>query len=352
MRKFGLNIVTGLLLLFVGWPNFAYAQIKPSDYVIGEIRIEGNKSINTEEILAVMKTRAGDKMSPEAVMDDLKAINDMGYFDERKLEVNPQLADGKVLLTIRVEENPVIRSFSVTGNSVYSGEELKPFFSEQIGKPQNLELLSRAIEKLEKKYHDQGYVIATVRNVVDDPDGKVNVCINEGFVGKVEVSGASHSIFDMIYREYSFKPGFLYNENRLKSVVREFCKNGSFGDIRRSLVPVDENSGQYVLKIALEERASTRLRAVFEVEELYENPRYGYELVRYESTEDTPITSGSPKSDSCKLIWRKIRLNSFSVNISPQHKPLYEKRTSLNAPKPAGQFAGPVLRNALLVKRN
>lgn len=94
MRKPGLKVVTALVLLTIGAPDMAYGRTNSSDYVIGQIRLHGNKHIATEEILPVMKTHAGDRFSREAVVDDLKAIYAMGYFDQRKLEASPELVDG------------------------------------------------------------------------------------------------------------------------------------------------------------------------------------------------------------------------------------------------------------------
>ena len=65
-------------------------------------------------------------------MQDLKAINSMGYFDERSLQVTPERnsTGSGVLLKIRVQENAPVSDFAFQGNQVLSSEEISKVFSD------------------------------------------------------------------------------------------------------------------------------------------------------------------------------------------------------------------------------
>lgn len=57
------------------------------------------------------------------------------------LQVNPEMTSSGVLLKIRVTENAPITQFSIRGNDAISTEEITKLFSDQLGKPQNLNAL-------------------------------------------------------------------------------------------------------------------------------------------------------------------------------------------------------------------
>lgn len=358
MRNLRWKILVSAAVLLIGLQSSAIAAVDPSDYVVGEVHIEGNKLISTEEILSVMKTHAGDRFSREQIMEDLKAINNLGYFDERKLEVNPALVDGKAHLSIKVEENAVIKSFAVRGNSLVPRAEILEPFAEQVGKPQNANKLSEAISKVESKYHDQGYVLAKVQDVVDSPDGKVELLVEEGIIDQVEVSGEPKSLREELSRAnwLSFGEGKVYNEKRLTLHLREVYKKGQLHNICLSHVPLPGLPGKYVLKIELtplltrkapedrgfgcvgfssrsladglsaKEFASLRHTQIeinrlgnpvkVWVEELYEDPRYELELVRREcSIEEAFGEKITLSSDERKLIKRVVRMDIERSNL-------------------------------------
>lgn len=189
-----------------------YAETTPAgDYVVEDVKIEGNRLVPTEEITNVVKTKIGDKYDRDAVMQDLKAVSNLGYFDDQSLQVNPELTGSGILLKIRVTENAPITQFSIRGNEAISTEEITKLFADQLGKPQNLNALSAAIEKVEQGYHERGFVLARVTDVKDDPDGSVELVINEGTIDKVEIVGNKKTKDFIIRNNIKLKPGAVYN---------------------------------------------------------------------------------------------------------------------------------------------
>lgn len=344
MRNLRWKILVSAAVLLIGLQSSAVAAVDPGEYVVGEIRIEGNKLISTDEILGVMKTHNGDKFSREAVMEDLKAINDLGFFDGRKLEVNPIVVDGKVQLSIKVEENTVLKSFSVRGNKeIYEAELLEPFL-DQVGMPQNANKLSKAISKVESNYHDRGYVLAKVKDVVDCPDGNVELIVDEGIIDRLEISGEPKSLHGQIAIGLSFASGCVYNEKLLATELRILYANGKFDDFSRSLIPSDRNKDRYILKIGFEP-ASKKISPKGDIsknqtplklspismsvnrhvdspvntwmEELFEDPRYGLELIRRKcSPEEAFGKSIALTSDERKLIKRTIHYEWNRAKVS------------------------------------
>ena len=223
---------------------------------IDNIKVEGNRLVPAEDILQVIKSKPGDKFNRDAVLQDLKAVNNLGYFDERNLQVVPELNGSGVLLKIRVQENAPITQFAFCGNNVFNSQELNKIFTEQMGKPQNLNALSSAIDKVEQSYHQKGYVLARVTDVRNDPDGTIGLTINEGEIEKIEISGNKKTKDFIIRQAIKTKPGMVYNEHALTSDLRKLFANGYFQDVRRSLVPSPDNPDKYVLKVEVDEKRS------------------------------------------------------------------------------------------------
>ncbi len=236
--------------------NTASKQIHEPSLTVDNIKVEGNRLVPSEDILQVMKTKPGDKFNRDAVLQDLKAINGLGYFDERNLQVVPELNGSGVLLKIRVQENAPITQFAFCGNNVFDSQELNKIFTEQLGKPQNLNALSSAIDKVEQSYHEKGYVLARVTDVRNDPDGTIGLTINEGEIEKVEIAGNKKTKDFIIRQAIKTKPGMVYNERALTSDLRKLFANGYFKDVRRSLVPSPDNPDKYVLKVEVDETRS------------------------------------------------------------------------------------------------
>jgi outer membrane protein insertion porin family len=221
---------------------------------VDDVKVEGNRLVAAEDIMSVVKTKRGDKYDRETVMQDLKAINNMGYFDDRNLQVVPELTSGGVLLKIRVQENAPITQFGFEGNTVLSTDEIQKSFVDQLGKPQNLGSLSAAIDKVEQTYHERGFVLARVTDVKDDPDGSVGLKINEGLIDKIEIAGNKRTKDFIIRNAIRAKAGAVYNEHQLTADLRKLYANGYFQDVKRSLSPSSENPDHYVLKVEVEEK--------------------------------------------------------------------------------------------------
>jgi len=226
------------------------------DLTIEDVTVEGNRLVATDDILRVVKTKRGDRFDRDQVLQDLKAINSMGYFDDRNLQVVPEMSSGGVLLKIRVQENAPVTQFAFHGNQALSTEEISKVFSDQLGKPQNLTQLSGAIEKVEQAYHDRGYVLARVTDVKDDPDGTISLSINEGVIDNIQVVGNKKTKDFIIKRSIKLKPGSVYNEKQLTQDLRKLYGNGYFQDIRRSLVPSPTDPDKYTLKVEVDEKRS------------------------------------------------------------------------------------------------
>jgi outer membrane protein insertion porin family len=122
---------------------------------IVEIRIAGNKRIESDAIRKMIKTQPGDAFSPKSLSDDLKAIYAMGYFDDIRIE-SGETPQGKIV-TFHVTEKPTIRKISFTGNHVFEDKKLREAMTLKTGSILNMFTIKSNVERIEALYKGKNY---------------------------------------------------------------------------------------------------------------------------------------------------------------------------------------------------
>lgn len=221
---------------------------------ITKIEFDGNHLINESDIVKVMNMQLGDVYSKELVQQNLKAIYKTGYFSE-KMKAIPIPNDPESLtLRIYLEENIPITSFAVTGNTVVSTGEILSILNTLEGQPQNLKTLGDAVSEVEDLYASKGYVLARVTDVQDDPDGCVNIQLEEGIINSIAFEGNKKTKDFVVERNILSTPGSVYNENTLKADLMRLYSTQAFRDVNRRIEKSDEGENLYDVTIVLEEQ--------------------------------------------------------------------------------------------------
>lgn len=224
------------------------------DSKITKIEFEGNHLITDTDIVKVMNMQIGDKYSKEMVQQNLKAIYKTGYFSEKMKAIPIPTSPDSLTLRIYLEENIPITGFAISGNSVVSTGEILEILNDLEGQPQNLETLSDAVSQVEGLYSSKGYVLANVTNVQDDPDGCVNIEIQEGKINSIAFEGNNKTKDFVIERNILSTPGSVYNENTLKEDLTRLYSTQAFKDVNRKIERNPDNPDLYDITIVLEEQ--------------------------------------------------------------------------------------------------
>jgi outer membrane protein assembly factor BamA len=147
-----------------------------------DVSVTGNTHVPTELILAAIKTKVGEPFDPAVVTDDLRAINDLGFFADQAPPVIRQRPDG-VAVTFRVVENPVVTSIRFAGNKSIPADTLSALMDTSIGKVFNLKTYQEDVLKINSYYDKIGYggqVPSHVTDVNIDTAGVLTLTIQEG----------------------------------------------------------------------------------------------------------------------------------------------------------------------------
>jgi outer membrane protein assembly factor BamA len=147
-----------------------------------DVSVTGNTHIPSDRILAVVKTKVGEPFDPAVVTEDLRAINDLGYFADQAPPVIKQRPDG-VAVTFRVVENPVVTNIRFQGNKTVSADTLSALMDTATGQVFNLKTYQEDVLKINSYYDKIGFGGQVPSHVVDvniDPTGVLTLTVQEG----------------------------------------------------------------------------------------------------------------------------------------------------------------------------
>jgi outer membrane protein insertion porin family len=226
---------------------------------IESVEIIGNNLVPDDVILDQMSLKSGYAYDKTAVVKDLNNIYKLGFFT-RKIKALPIRNDknNNIVLRVIVEENPPITGFTLSGNTVLAQGELLNILQPLEGMPQNIMTINSAIEQIQELYSIKGYILARVVAVQDDPDGVVNLKVDEGVIEDVVVNGNNKTKDFIVKRNISLEPGTIYNENTTRNDILRLMGTQAYGDVTRD-IQMDPETGQYVITVNLEEQRTGKV---------------------------------------------------------------------------------------------
>lgn len=123
--------------------------------MISEIRVKGNQRIESDAILRVVKSQPGSIYQSALLTKDLRAIFQMGYFDDLRVEAE-DAPNGKII-TFHVKEKPVIRRIRIKGNVRFKDDEIKENLTLSTGAVLNIFRIRSNIDQIEAMYKEKNY---------------------------------------------------------------------------------------------------------------------------------------------------------------------------------------------------
>ncbi|MDA8137729.1 MAG: outer membrane protein assembly factor BamA [Desulfobacteraceae bacterium] len=128
--------------------------------MVTEIRIQGNKRIETDAILRVIKTKKNTVYKPDTVSQDLKAIYSMGYFDDVRAE--SQSNPTGLTIIFHLKEKPTVRRIKIEGNNYLDEDKIKDNLTISTGAILNVFKIRSNVDQIEKLYKEKNYHKAKV----------------------------------------------------------------------------------------------------------------------------------------------------------------------------------------------
>jgi outer membrane protein insertion porin family len=133
---------------------------RPSGDLVAEVRVRGNRRIEAAAILARIATQPGAAYRPSQIARDVREVNALGFF--RNVRVFSETGPAGRIVTFEVEENPVVRQISISGNENVDGDQLRDILTLTTGSTLDYPLLFENRERIAALYRAEGYYLAEV----------------------------------------------------------------------------------------------------------------------------------------------------------------------------------------------
>jgi len=200
------------------WVQITFVIEEGPRYRVGTVKIEGNKVLSAEQILAVMKLKGGVDFSTRRLRNDIEAIRnlygDSGYID---LEITPQLSYHKaeavvdLVLKLVEHEQVFVRRVDIDGNFKTRDNVIRRRIRLLPGQPYSRRQLHRSLRNLrgmglfssvdfrdvlspEKNFRDVIFAVEETTTASIIFGGAVSS--NEGFFGTISFVQRNFDIFD------------------------------------------------------------------------------------------------------------------------------------------------------------
>ena len=176
------------------------------DTLVADVRIVGNQSISTLEIMQKIETRKDRFYDYETVLSDVRRLNDMRSFDRVtfKLDERPE----GMAVTFILNERPIISRVVFHGNRGLNDRELSGRAGLKPKDPRSEFSIESARRRLVEYYREEGFnqvAVSTTIGMDKDP-GIVIFRINEGPLERIA--------------EINIEGNTILSEARLKKLIK------------------------------------------------------------------------------------------------------------------------------------
>ncbi len=218
---------------------------------IVNIEFEGATDYTLPTLKVAIMATVGDKFNTDIALRDRDAILNTGYFYEA-YQTFREVPEG-VLITYHVMENPVLRNIEISGNTLYSTEELLRIFSMRRDTVLNQNILQNSLAELEEKYHGDGYILMKITDMNVTPEGILSIKINEGTLEGYAVKGNKKTKDKVILREMRQKVGEPFNAKLARRSMDRVYNLGFFEDVNIKMQPGIEPNA-IIMEVNVKER--------------------------------------------------------------------------------------------------
>jgi len=146
----------------------------PADRV-ASVTVRGNRRIEANAILARVGTKAGARYSPAQIARDVREVQALGFFRNVRI-FSEETPEGRRVI-IDVEESPVVRQISISGNESIDGDKIRDILTLTTGATLDYPLLFENRERIAALYRAEGYYLAEVSYGIE-PLSEASVGIN------------------------------------------------------------------------------------------------------------------------------------------------------------------------------
>ncbi|MFC1884041.1 POTRA domain-containing protein, partial [Thermodesulfobacteriota bacterium] len=154
---------------------------------VDSVEVWGNQRVEKEAIMAVLRTKKGDRYDPEKLDKDLRDIYKMGFFTDVKIETENG-PKGKIV-TFNVIEKPTVGRITFVGNEDIDSDDLKKEVGIEPYSILDQNKVSQSINRLKEYYRQNGYYNVEIKErILPLPRNEVVISYRIEEKGKVFIT--------------------------------------------------------------------------------------------------------------------------------------------------------------------
>ena len=227
-----------LILLLLSLNPTVFAQ---NNGRITAIVVRGNEQIDTKFLVSLISSNIGDLFSKDKVQADMKAIFDLGYFQDVQVKLEP-FRDG-YRVVFQVKENSLIKDIIIEGSTTLKDEEIKKVMVLREGQVFSQKILQNDLNRISQLYKDKGLILAQLEEFdFNQNTGVLSIKLAEGIIEEIKISGNEKTVDRVIRRELDIEPGELFDFSRIRKSLQDIYNLGFFEDVSMRLEPGSEEN--------------------------------------------------------------------------------------------------------------
>ncbi len=196
---------------------------------VRELRIRGNRRIDAEAIRLRIGTRPGDAFDRARLAADLAAVNELGFF--RDVRVFADATPEGVIVTFEVDEAPVVKQISISGNDNLDSDKIKDILTLTTGSTLDPTLIHENRGRISALYRAEGYYLAKVESKIEpvsDASVEIQFVVDEGEKLKLRTIQFAGNDF---FGDGELREGFQTKRWRFWSYVTSwFDRSGTYSE--------------------------------------------------------------------------------------------------------------------------
>ena len=219
---------------------------------ITDVKIEGNSTISTEKIRALLLSRPGKPLDGATVDKDIRSLNNKSWFSPNSVKAffeKDPAGEGFVLI-FQVAEMPVLTHVEFRGLEKLSKKDVEENTGLKVGARADSMRTRLAVKQIQRLYEEKGYEFAQVDLLEGGEAGDTRVVMQifegpKAKVGSVHFEGNTFASDAVLLTKIASRPKFLgllsgkYHRDALEEDIRkliEYYQNNGFFDVEVSPV--------------------------------------------------------------------------------------------------------------------
>jgi len=187
--------------------------------------ITSNRNEIKKQVIDLIEPCLQNDFSYYEIYSLLEKIFQMAIFQDVYAEVTP----GNRLLFFLVE-NPSFHKIEFTGNTVFSDSMLQSLILSSKNKPINYYQSKNDIASIIDLYKKNGYTLAQIKHI-NLENGILRITIDEGNITKILIQGNQRTNDYVVLREFSLKPGDIFNINKASDGIINIHSTDLFSNV-------------------------------------------------------------------------------------------------------------------------